>query len=259
MTPQDGSYRIVARHSGRGLEIKGMSLEDGAELQQFERIAGSTNQMFRVEAVDDTFFRIIALHSGKCLEVQSGSIKNGARIQQFDFLGGDNQLFRFSEEPDGFCRILAKHSGKGLDVDGNSSENGARIQQFEDISGSSNQVFLLKPALSAVQIKLVKALLSALSQFGATPQMIELFKRCKLDTVPWTVATFATASPAGGPGHTAGTTLRPGRSGLPEPATFAACLEAMAATSSANNCLRAIEIIGKTLTGAGPSRRSGSI
>jgi hypothetical protein len=106
---------IIAKHSGKCLDVQSNRTNNGAGIVQFQYLGGD-NQKWKLEPVGGGYFRIIAKHSGKCLDVQSNRTNNGAGIMQFQYLGGDNQKWRLEPVGGGYFRIIAKHSGKCLDV-----------------------------------------------------------------------------------------------------------------------------------------------
>jgi hypothetical protein len=114
--PVEGKpYRIIAKHSGKALDIKGESKEDGAELIQYT-YHGGNNQLFYFLRLIPGFkpepydihvnsFYIFAGHSNKCLTtVRSGfhSVEDmiGKNLVQHTHQAWNSQLFsllRFSD------------------------------------------------------------------------------------------------------------------------------------------------------------------
>jgi hypothetical protein len=129
---------IRAKHSGKVLDVEGVSTANGAKIQQWDYLGGD-NQKWRLESVGGGYYRIVAQHSGKVLDVAGISTANGARIQQWDWLGGDNQKWKLEALDDGHYKIVAKHSGKVLDVEGISTANGAKIQQWDWLGGNNQR------------------------------------------------------------------------------------------------------------------------
>jgi subtilisin family serine protease len=128
---------IRAKHSGKVLDVAGISMANGARLQQWDYLDGN-NQKWTLESVGGGYYKIVSQLSGKVLDVVGRSTANGARLQQWDYLGRDNQKWRLDPLGDGYYKIVAKHSGKVLDVVGRSTANGAQIQQY-DYLGRDNQ------------------------------------------------------------------------------------------------------------------------
>ena len=139
VTPGNGGtyYRVVARHSGKALDICNVSTADGACVQQYS-YGGGTNQQFEFRPVSGTsYYQIVARHSGKCLDVPNSSTANGAQLQQWACSGGANQQFSL-QTSGSYIRIINRNSGKCLDVVSASTSDGARIQQYT-CSGGTNQ------------------------------------------------------------------------------------------------------------------------
>ena len=83
--------RVIARHSGKCLDVSGASTEDGAAIIQWT-CHGGANQQWRLEAVGEGY-RFVARHSGKCLDVTGWSTDDGTGIIQWQCHGGANQTW----------------------------------------------------------------------------------------------------------------------------------------------------------------------
>lgn len=136
-------YEIVARHSGKCLEVYAGSTDNGAGMVQWD-CWGGANQQWHLVGTGDGFLRIIPRPSGKALDVAGGSYDNGAGIIQWDYFSGANQQWQLIDVGGGYYRIVARHSGKALDVAGGSYDNGAGIIQW-DYVGGANQQWQLRP------------------------------------------------------------------------------------------------------------------
>jgi len=134
------TYEIIAKHSGKCLDVEGARQDNGVNVQQWA-CGGGPNQRWRLEDAGGGYYRIVAVHSGKCLDVAGGSRDNGANVIQWECHGGDNQLWRLEQHGDAF-RIIPKHSGKALDVEGARQDNGANVQQWQ-FGGGPNQLWRL--------------------------------------------------------------------------------------------------------------------
>ena len=135
---------VFVRHSGKCLDIEGISVDNGADATQWEYWGGG-NQLFRVEWVEAGHYRLIAQHSARVIDVEAISTENGAQIHQWDWWGGDNQKFRLDPVGHGYFAVVPKHSGRCLDVAAVSPDNGARVIQW-DWWGGENQQWRLGPA-----------------------------------------------------------------------------------------------------------------
>jgi glucosylceramidase len=136
-------YKVVAKHSGRALDVQNGSTSNGALIQQWDYTgSGGNNQKWRFVDVGGGYYQIVAKHSGKALDVRDVSTSNGALIQQWDYAGGANQQWSVADVGGGYYKIIARHSGKALDVKDAATSNGALIQQW-DYTGGANQQWSL--------------------------------------------------------------------------------------------------------------------
>ena len=134
---------LFVRHSGRCLDIEGISTDNGADAIQWEYWGGQ-NQVFRIEWVEASHYRLIAQHSSRVIDVEGMSPANGAQLHQWDWWGGDNQKFRLDPVGHGYYVLAAKHSGRCADVAGIEVGNGPRIIQW-DWWGGHNQQWRARP------------------------------------------------------------------------------------------------------------------
>lgn len=132
-------YKLTARHTGKCMDVAGVSLANGAKIQQWDCDPPQSNQLWKVESTGDGHYKIISLNSGKVLDVSGFSTANGAVVHQWDYHGGDNQRWSFVDLGNGFYKIQSKLSGKVLDVAGISPDNGAAIHQWEYAGGNNQQ------------------------------------------------------------------------------------------------------------------------
>lgn len=129
-------YRLIARSSGKVMEVPGGNLNNGAPIQQFTW-NGTKTQVWRIKAVDGTYNRVMNGNSGRGFDISGVSQADAAILQQYGYGGGLNQQFKF-EFLNGYYQITARHSGKALDVYGFSNANNASIVQWPK-NGQTNQ------------------------------------------------------------------------------------------------------------------------
>lgn len=141
-------YQLVARHSNRCLDVGGASVDDYAQVVQWDCNSGSFNQQWRLESTSDGYFRILARHSGKALDVNGGSLDDLATVIQYSLHGGANQQWRLDAVGDNYYQIVARHSGKALDVLGGSLDNGASVIQYSPHT-NPNQQWMLRAISSS--------------------------------------------------------------------------------------------------------------
>jgi hypothetical protein len=142
-TAQPTYYEIVARHSGKCLDVEGGSTAAGALVKQYT-CGGWTNQQWQVVSVGGGYYKIVARHSGKVLDVQWAGLDNGVPVWQWDENGTAAQQWAITDVGGGYVWIMARHSGKALDVEGGYTTDGAQVHQW-DYVGIPNQQWLLRP------------------------------------------------------------------------------------------------------------------
>ncbi|MEU1448377.1 MULTISPECIES: RICIN domain-containing protein [Streptomyces] len=131
-------YNLIARHSGKCLDITDNSAADDAIALQYT-CNGGLNQQWRLQNAGDGYVRVLAQHSGKCLDVANASTADGAFVNQYHCTTGTNQQWRFEDHGGGYYRLVARHSGKCLDVANASTANGARLSQWTCGTGTNQQ------------------------------------------------------------------------------------------------------------------------
>ena len=136
-------YEIVARHSGKCLDVSDASTLNGAPVIQWTCV-GATNQHWLPIPIGDGYLKFMARHSGRVLAVQGGSLANGAPIIQATEAGTAPQQWQIFDVGSGYLRIMARPSGKALDVSNGSTADGAQIVQW-DYVGATNQQWLVRP------------------------------------------------------------------------------------------------------------------
>ena len=137
----DSYYQIVAKHSGKAIDVPAANKKNGVQLIQWQKHS-EDHQLFRFQEAGRGYYRIIAKHSGKAIDVPGANKKDGVQLIQWQKHSEDHQLFRLQEAGDGYFQIIAKHSGKAIDVYGAKTGNGAKIIQYRP-NGNSNQLFKL--------------------------------------------------------------------------------------------------------------------
>jgi tetratricopeptide (TPR) repeat protein len=138
-------YVIIAKRSGKCLDVSSKSIDKGANIIQYDYWGGD-NQQWKLEPVKDGYSRIIARHSNKCLDVGGMGKESGANIIQYDYWGGDNQQWKLEPVKDGYFRIIAKHSGKCLDAGGRRKDKKATYIRQWNCAGRDNQLWKLELA-----------------------------------------------------------------------------------------------------------------
>ena len=84
-------FFIVAKHSGKCIDVSGASLAPLAGIIQYT-CHGGDNQRFILMRKEDGSYLIVAKHSGMCLDVQGASL-GAVQLIQYPCHGGGNQRF----------------------------------------------------------------------------------------------------------------------------------------------------------------------
>jgi hypothetical protein len=135
-------YKIEAKHSGKVLDVSGKSLNNSANIAQWE-YHGAYNQQWLVESVGNDEYKIVSRHSGKALDVNGESKDNKANIIQYDYSGTNNQKWQIVPVDKDYVKIISVNSGKALDVTDASMDNGANVVQYDFGAYNDNQQWKL--------------------------------------------------------------------------------------------------------------------
>ncbi|MCB1877244.1 MAG: RICIN domain-containing protein, partial [Chromatiales bacterium] len=137
--------KLKSAHSGKCLDIAGVSTQDGANAQQWSCYSGGMNQKVKFEPVDGKtdVYTLKFAHSGKCLDVYGNGMSNGDTFIQWSCHGGTNQQFKLVDRGYGKYSLTAQSSGKCVDVEGVSSNDGADVHQWSYVGGQ-NQLWYIE-------------------------------------------------------------------------------------------------------------------
>ncbi|MCP5417087.1 MAG: RICIN domain-containing protein [Chromatiaceae bacterium] len=137
----DGHKEIRVSHSGKCLDVSGVSYADGAKVHQWS-CHGGDNQKWSLIPHASGAYQLKAKHSGKCLD---GSLaKTGGDSMQWSCASATDsriseQLFYLESNSDGSYRIKHKDSSKCLDVEGSSTYDGAKILLWSSHTGGNQR------------------------------------------------------------------------------------------------------------------------
>jgi hypothetical protein len=135
----DGTYRIVARHSGRALEVAGAATGNGSQIVQYDYFGGN-HQRWTVTNRGNGQYSIIGVASGRAVDINGGSTANGAKVQLWDYTGGNMQKFTITATTSGYNRVSPVHAPtKALDVQWGNTANSTIVQQWDYTGGTPQQ------------------------------------------------------------------------------------------------------------------------
>jgi endoglucanase len=136
----NGVYKIIARHSGKALEVAGLGRTNGSNVQQWGYWWGDS-QKWTLMHLGNNQYKILGLQSGKSLDVSGGQSGNGANVQIWTYLSGGNQIWTISATSDGYYRLTPTHApSMCLDVNGSQwASDGANVQIWQYLGGTNQQ------------------------------------------------------------------------------------------------------------------------
>jgi endoglucanase len=135
----NGTYRIIARHSGKALDVAAAGTADGSNVHQWS-YHGGNNQRWTLTHLGSNVYRITGVGSGKALEVASTSTANGTNVDIRSYTGATNQRWTISATSGGYYRLTpVSGSGSALDVSGVSTADGANVHQWSWTGGNNQQ------------------------------------------------------------------------------------------------------------------------
>src|SRR6185503_16247105 len=88
----NGTYKIIARHSGKALDASNNATTNGTQIIQWT-YGGGNNQRWTVTDRGGGQYSIVGVQSGRCVEVSNWGTANGTKVQLWDYLNGTNQKF----------------------------------------------------------------------------------------------------------------------------------------------------------------------
>jgi Ricin-type beta-trefoil lectin domain-like len=139
-TIANGTYILTAKHSGKVLDVKASSTQNGAVVWQYARNNGIAQQ-WQVTSLSNGFYKLEATCSNKALDVSGISLSNGAPLQQWGYNSSNpgNQDFKIEPTNKGFYKLTARNSGKAVEVGGSNSNSEAAIIQWDYYNGDNQQ------------------------------------------------------------------------------------------------------------------------
>jgi|GEM_PF-951093 len=153
----DGSFKIIAKHSDKHMAIYPASSTNGAKVvQQTDGNSDNFKWLFEpiVPAVPvaNGIFQIKAVHSNKYMSVTGNSNSSGAVIKQWQYANQDNMKFQVEQTLTGFYKMSPIYNDFQLAVNGGSASNGASIVQYTGLDVTNQQFKLESVAGGAFRI-----------------------------------------------------------------------------------------------------------
>lgn len=137
----DGTYTIMALHSGRVLDVKCAGGKNGTIVQQYD-YNGTNAQKWIILKNDDKTYSIISKCNGLALDIAYGSKAIGTNLQTYKLNNSSAQKFTFEvckpeqgtkSAENGTYRILScANDRKVFDIEYGSVQSGAKAQLWEN-------------------------------------------------------------------------------------------------------------------------------
>jgi glucosylceramidase len=138
-----GYYNVIARSSGKGLDVADNSTSSGARLQQYDITnGGGNNQRWSFVSAGAGKYYVKVKSTQMCMAPSGTGGTNGEKVQQRTCTANSEFQWTLTDVGNGYYKILNGNSGKALDVQDNSTANGADIQLW-DYAGGTNQQWRL--------------------------------------------------------------------------------------------------------------------
>jgi hypothetical protein len=133
----DGTYRVIARHSGKALDVYGEATADGSNVDQWTSDGGK-NQQWTLTHLGGNVYEILGVQSGKALEVATTSTADDTNVDIRTYTGAANQQWIVSALGGGYFRLTpVSSSGSALDVGGVSMTDGANVHIWTWLGGNN--------------------------------------------------------------------------------------------------------------------------
>lgn len=131
----DGTYQIVARHSGKALDAAGSA--NNTNVLQYEYWGGA-NQQWVVTHLGNNVYTLVGAQSGRALDAVGTG--DGGNVQLYDYWGGANQEWTILPTSGGYYRLTPTHApSMSLDVNAISTADGANVQIWTYLGGNNQQ------------------------------------------------------------------------------------------------------------------------
>jgi sucrose-6-phosphate hydrolase SacC (GH32 family) len=117
------SYKIIAKHSGKALQIDATGTSTSVTQGTYK---SSTSQQWKIDNLGSSFFSITSVSSGKVIDISGASRDVGAQAIQYAWNNGSNQKWEIIDLGNGYYRLVNVNTlGKALVISGSATNEGA--------------------------------------------------------------------------------------------------------------------------------------
>jgi hypothetical protein len=135
----NGTYKMLARHSGKGIQVRAAGTGNGSKVEQWG-YTGGNHQRWTLTNLGSGQYNFRGVASGRVIDIAAVSPNDGAYLHIWDWLSAQNQKWTVTHTSNGYYRSLSVFSGKAMDISGVSTADGAQLQQWT-YGGGNNQQF----------------------------------------------------------------------------------------------------------------------
>ncbi len=134
-----GTYEVLARHSGKALQVANASIENGANVEQKSYVGGA-NQKWILSHLGACQYKFVGLQSSKSLNVDGAQRTDGVNVLIWSYAGGrPEETWIITPTDGGFYRVTPVNSGLSLEVQEASVADYANVRQWTYTGGSNQQ------------------------------------------------------------------------------------------------------------------------
>ncbi|SHN59718.1 Ricin-type beta-trefoil lectin domain-like [Paenibacillus sp. ov031] len=143
-TPSTGltpgaTYKIVARHSGKVIDVPGGVNENNLQLQQWSDLGGNPQKWVLTQIASGIYSLTSVNSPDKVIDIRNGTSNNGEAVQLMNNLNTTAQHFKINDLGNGYWSIINVNSNKAIEVAGSSTADGAKLQQNGFINATNQQ------------------------------------------------------------------------------------------------------------------------
>lgn len=146
----NGTYKLIAKHSGKAVDVANCGTADGVNVQQWTDL-GNTCQQWIVSNDGNGAYTLKNVNSSKVLDVNACGTANKTNVQLWTGLGNNCQKWTLIADGGGYYQVKNVNSGKCLDVVNALTTDGANIQQYT-CNGADCQKFLFTTQLKSATL-----------------------------------------------------------------------------------------------------------
>ncbi|MBJ7347367.1 MAG: RICIN domain-containing protein [Thermoleophilaceae bacterium] len=166
-------YEIVARHSGKALQVRGASTASGTQVDQ-STYTGGLHQQFRFGDAGNGYVVIVPRNSStKSLGTKYNNPANGQPVVSQTYTGAIGQMYKLVSTGDGYFKLVGRVSNRNIDIKDGSTANGAPAIMWDNNDGANQQFQLIATYNPRQSINTVSSYIDAQNVYGVTNDRLE--------------------------------------------------------------------------------------